>query len=177
MIKNDFTITALSDHQGLGDLVTILGGTVGLLSQLFPSIFGGARKELTTADWMQIIPGNGYYTSQLRNYLQGRIRYDVDFTKWAKTYTMDWLYPKRFEICQTIPESCWRYTPANVPGGGYECAQCFQVLNQVLQTEKLSGGSQPIGNIPGYTAGIDFTKLLPIALAVGGILLLSRKKK
>jgi hypothetical protein len=78
-----FKIQTLSDrsYSRLGDPVTVITGSVALLSQFFPNIFGGTRRRLTDQDWLQLIPGNGLWTTRLRNYLKGIIKYDTDVTK------------------------------------------------------------------------------------------------
>ena len=78
-----FKIQTLSDrsYSRLGDPVTIITGSVALLGQLFPNIFGGSRIRMTDAMWLQIIPGNGYWTDRLRNYLKTKIHFNTDVQK------------------------------------------------------------------------------------------------
>ena len=41
-------------------------------------LFGGSRKALTGSDWLQIIPGSGYWHEKLRNYMALHIQYNTD---------------------------------------------------------------------------------------------------
>lgn len=178
MHKKNFKITTLSANNRLGDIIGIITGGTALLSELFPSIFGGGRKLLTPADWLSLIPGSGYWTVQFREYLKSRIKYDVDFTTWARSFTMDFIWNRKNQICPEVPESCWNYTAANDPNGGFQCIQCLQAFNSILQQEKITGGSSPVGNIPGYsTGGLNWSILLPAGLVLFAIVAAKKNKK
>lgn len=187
MRNNRFNILALSDYQGssysdpqrLGDLTEIITGGVGFLQSVFPNIFGGGRKRLNTSDWMQLIPGSGYWSNLYRGYMQSRIHYDVDFTTWARNFTMDFIFDHKNQICPEVPFSCWQVIGEfSDPNGGYQCTPCFTKFSQILQEESYSGGSYPVGNVPGFQAGFNFTAMAPYL--IGGlalVLLLNKKKK
>ena len=70
MRQNYFRIKTLQDGETSMDPITIITGGLAVVSQLFPNIFGGGRKRLTDADWLQLFPGSGYWTSLLRSYLK-----------------------------------------------------------------------------------------------------------
>lgn len=153
-------VTLSSKHSRLADPVTVITAGVSILSQLFPNIFGGARKQLTESDWLQLIPGAGFYTTQLRNYLKTRIKYDVDFTNNVLPFSQQFSFNMR-------------------DAGGF-CNGCsndaaYQKLLSVLDKEKSTGGTSPIGITPGgYGLTTDWSSLIP--LAIGGVVLVLAMK-
>ena len=168
-----FEIQTLSDrvYPRLGDLIPILTAGVGFLTQMFPSIFGGNRKILTEADWMALVPGNGYITARLRTYLASVIRYDTDVKRiapsgktnleaqtiyFAQHYSLDWCPDGS---CQGNSESV-----------------LMPKFYSLLRKEAAGQGQQ--GNVPGFMqAGFDFAKALPyLAVGVLALLILNKKK-
>lgn len=147
-----FEIITLRDYQRLSDPVSIITGGVALLTQLFPNIFGGGRKELTEADWNTLIPGSGYWTVKLRNYLKSRIKYDVDFTNNVQPFTIQFVADNKQGICPTFNTDNHNWTA------------CYQKFLQMLKEEQQTGGQSPVGQTPGISAGIDWNTILPIAL-------------
>lgn len=155
-------ITLSARHKRLNDPVTILTGGVAVLTQLFPNIFGGGRKRLTNDDWLQLIPGAGYWSTRLREYLKTRIHYDVDFSRNVLPFSQQFAFDNRATIC-----------------GSKNNEQCYAAFLELLKTESLTGGQSPIGVTPGGVGlGLDYSTLIPIAL--GGVLLvmlMNKKKK
>ncbi len=163
-MKKLFDIVTLSDRQSrLSDPITILTGGVAVLSQIFPNIFGGNRKRLTDADWVTLLPGAGYWTTSLRNYLKATIHYDTDYTKNVLQFSKNFVYENASQIC----------------GGQYTDA-CYSKFLDMLATEQKTGGTSPIGITPGgYGQALNPSLLIP--LGVGAIVLVlamkSKKKK
>lgn len=155
-----FNIVTLSSDQKLSDPVTVITGGIALLTSLFPNIFGGSRKRLSNEDWLTLIPGAGYWTTQLREYLKTRIHYDVDFTTNVLPFS------KHFANLQR-------------DAGGF-CNGCsndaaYQKLLNVLNQEKSTGGNSPVGVTPGgYGLTTDWNSLIP--LAIGGLVLVAIMK-
>lgn len=173
MLKNNnrlFDILTLSaNHKSLNDPVTVITAGVSVLSQLFPNIFGGSRKKLSESDWLALMPGAGYWTTQLRNYLKARINYDVDFTTNVQPFTNNFIYDNRKQICPNIPDSCWTYNQTG------SCTQCVQTFYNILSKEKSTGGNSPVGITPGgYGMTLDYSTLIPIA--IGGVILVMLMK-
>ena len=167
--QNRFRILTLSDNNRyrtrLADPVSVITAGIGILSSIFPNIFGGNRKRLTEEMWLQLIPGSGYYTTGLRNYLKSRIHYDVDFTTNALPFSQAYAYGLRDsgELCANCNNT-----------------QAYQNFLTVLNKEKQTGGNQPIGQTPGGLGStMDLSTLVP--LAIGGVVLVmlmkSKKKK
>lgn len=144
----------LKDYVRLSDPVTIITGGVAVLTQLFPNLFGGGRKRLTSQDWLNMFPGNGYWTTKLRDYLNSKIHYDADLGNITE-FTRYFVYENRFTLYPG-------YTP-----GDFEKA--FQEFSNKLRQEAVSGGSQPVGNFPIIGGTVDWQTLL---LYGGGALLL-----
>ena len=163
-MKKLFDIVTLSDRQNnLSDPITILTGGVAVLSQIFPNIFGGNRKRLTDSDWITLLPGAGYWTTSLRNYLKATIQYDTDYTKNVLQFSKNFVYENSSRIC----------------GGAYTDA-CYSKFLNMLATEQKTGGNSPIGITPGgYGATINPSLLIP--LGIGAVLLVlamkTKKKK
>lgn len=156
-------ITLSSKHSRLNDPVTIITSGIAVLSQLFPNIFGGGRKQLTNDDWLQLIPGAGYWSTRLREYLKTRIRYDVDFSRNVLPFSQQFAFDNRATICGTKNNE-----------------QCYAAFLELLRTESQTGGQSPIGITPGGIGQtINYSTLVPIA--IGGVLLVllmnSKKKK
>ena len=181
-MKRLFEIQTLSDrvYPSLGDPITILTGGLAIVTQLFPNIFGGSRKRLTESDWQQIFPGNGYWGSLIRKYLQGKIVWDTDM-KYAYPFVnsqgrteqghiANFVMLNRLQICPDIPPDCFISGGYNVP-----CQSCMNKFSELLKSEtSFPGGGQ---TYPGVNiAGFDFAKALPY-LAVGGLALLILNKK
>ena len=93
-----FEIQTLSEGRRLADPVTIITGGLALLSSLFPNIFGGARRRLTSAYWLQLMPGNGYWTTALRNHLENTIHYDTDVAN-IQPFTKYFVHENQASIC------------------------------------------------------------------------------
>lgn len=163
-------VTLSSRDRGLADPVSIITGGVAVISQIFPNIFGGGRKRLTNEDWIQLMPGSGFWTTKLRNYLQARIHYDVDL-KNIQPFTGAFTWDNRKQICPNVPDSCFSY---NQPDS---CIECNQALYKILEEERKTGGVSPVGLTPGGIGqSINWSLVAPIAL--GGIVLaLALKKK
>jgi len=165
-----FNIVSLSSNQRrLNDPVSIITGGVAVLTQLFPNIFGGARKRLTETDWLTILPGAGYWTTSLRNYLKARIHYDVDYVNNALQFTKDFVFERPMEICGLTD---W--------GGSasprYEA--CYQSFLQKLQTEKNTGGQSPVGITPGgYGLTANYSSLIPLAIGAAALVILMKTPK
>ena len=166
-----FEIQTLSDHQRLADPVTVITGGVAVLTALFPSIFGGARKKLTTSDWLMLIPGSGHWSTKLRNYLSTRIHYDVDVHANIQPFTVTFVWINGAQICGH-PKGTWTAAGPNTE------QICLQKFYDILAEEQMTGGVSPVGQTPGgYGATINYESLL---LMGGGILLImaiAKKKK
>lgn len=178
-----FEIVTLSDRQNfqnLGDPITILTGTVGVLSSIFPNIFGGGRKRLTPDMWREMLPGSGYWSTKLRTYLATRIHYDVDVERNILPFTMQFVADNNQEICPGT--YTFQNPPGTNPGGGGVAGwqPCYQTLIAKINQEKSTGGNAPIGQTPGgFGSTLDYSTLVPIA--IGGVVLValmkSKKKK
>lgn len=161
----DFEILTLSDHnlgkyRGLRDPVSIITGGVALLQGIFPSLFGGGRRKLTSADWIMMFPGSGAWTVRLRNRLSETIHYDSDLQN-IEPFTRYFVDDNKLAIC----------------GPGVSFNECYSIFLGIIEQEKFTGGKFPIGVVPGLTRGLDYASILPFA--IGGIILvfLLRKKK
>jgi hypothetical protein len=171
-------LTLSANHKRLNDPITILTGGVAVLSQLFPNIFGGARKRLTESDWLQLIPGAGYWSTKLRNYLKTRIQYDTDFTANIQPFTLDFVSQNHSLICPRT--YTFQNPPGNNPGGGGSQGwlPCYQSLLVLLQKENQTGGQSPVGITPGgYGGTIDYSTILPLAVGAFALVLLMKSKK
>lgn len=160
----------LRDYSRLGfdPFSVILGAIPGILN-LF------SKTPLSRNDLNQIFPGNGYWTSNLKNHLMQHIAWkdenlptNIDVK--MKAYIGD-VY--RRAKCMDLPGSCFDNHP--YPGVD-ECPECTNRFYKELQNEKL-GTNQ---NAPYPTGGFNYQTLL---LVGGGVLLLlalnkkkSRKK-
>jgi hypothetical protein len=167
-----FKIQTLSDrsYSRLGDPITVITGSVALLSQLFPNIFGGTRRRLTEQDWLQIIPGNGYWTSGLRNYLKGIIKYDTDVTKivagTGKT-NLEWMtygFVTQNKFNLYGPQGCSNFQ------------DCMPAFYEILKKEAVGGGQQT-GGPPGYLPGVGFSIPTEWLLIGAGVLVVIMSKK
>jgi len=167
-MKRLFEIQTLSDGGTQVDPVTILTGSMAVLTQIFPGLF--TQRQPVTRDTVdKIFPGNGYWTVLLKNFLLEHTAWTVDMRYWypfenQAGYIQDFAYSHRMEYAPTCPDFA-------------NCA--WPKFQEILRKEKLSGGNQPVGQYPGglYSGGIDFTTL---ALFGGGLALLfalSKKKK
>lgn len=161
----DFEILTLSDHnlakfRGLKDPISIITGGVALLQGIFPSLFGGGRRQLTSADWVMMFPGAGAWTVRLKNYLANSIHYDSDL-KNIEQFTRYFVDENKIAIC----------------GSGVPFNQCYSTFLTIIEQEKFTGGKFPVGIIPGITRGLDYASILPFA--IGGIILILvlRRKK
>lgn len=177
-MRNDklFEIVTLQENNRLNDPVAIITGGAAVLSQIFPNIFGGSRKRLTDADWFQLIPGSGYWSTKFRNYLKGIIKYDTDFTSTIQHFTTVFVADNNAQVC---PETyTFQNPPGTHPGGtggstGWE--PCTAKFLQLLKLEQSTGGNLPIGQTPGGFGGtVDWSAILP--LAIGGIILVAAMK-
>jgi len=169
-----FDIMTLSSKQFLSEgenvePITILTSGVAILSQIFPNIFGGNRKRLTEAMWLQLLPGAGYWTTSLRNYLQARIHYDVDYPKNVLQFTKDFVYERPGEVCGLKD---WG-GPASP-----KFAACYESFLAKLSDEKNTGGQSPIGITPGgYGMTTNYSALVPIALGALALIVVMKSKK
>ena len=162
-MKRLFDIVTLSaNHKRLSDPVTVITSGVAILSQLFPNIFGGGRKELTQTDWLTLIPGAGYWTTRLREYLKTRIRYDVDFSRNVLPFSQQFAFDNRQTIC-----------------GSLDNEKCYAKFLQLLKTESQTGGTSPVGITPGGVGmTLDYSTLIPLAVgAVVLVAIMKNKKK
>jgi hypothetical protein len=173
-----FDIVTLSSRGRLGDPVTILTGGLAVLSQIFPNIFGGGRKRLTDSDWLQMLPGAGYWTQKLRNYLKARIHYDVDYTTNVEPFTLQFVSENHNQIC---PRTYTFQTPPGSNPGGNGTASwlpCYQQLLSKLQQETYTGGTSPVGVTPGgYGLTADYSTLMPLAIGAIALVFLMKSKK
>lgn len=177
MIKNKtrlFDILTLSDNNRrgsrLGDPVSVITAGVTLLSQLFPNIFGGGRKRLTDADWLELIPGSGYWTTALRNHLKSAIHYNNNVDN-IQPFTRYFVDEHRSEIYPGLPPY-----PGQINETQYQAA--FSKFMKILDQEKYSGGTSPVGNTPGGVGGtIDYSTLIPIAIGAVALVLIMKSKK
>lgn len=174
-----FNIVSLSSNQRrLGDPVTILTGGVAVLTQLFPNIFGGARKRLSDSDWLTLIPGAGYWSTKLRNYLKTRIHYDTDFTANVQPFTLQFVSENHALICPRT--YTFQNPPGSNPGGGGSQGwlPCYQKLLSLLQQETATGGNAPIGITPGGFGGsLDYSTLVPLAIGAAILVILMKTPK
>lgn len=154
-------VTLSSNHSRLADPATILTAGVAVLTQLFPNIFGGNRKKLTESDWLQLLPGAGYWTTSLRNYLKAHITYDVDYTNNIIPFTKYFVDDNKNQIC----------------GGSYTDA-CYSKFLGMLDTEKKTGGMDPVGITPGgYGGTVNYSTLMPLAIGAIALVFLMKSKK
>lgn len=179
MNRNYFHIATLqSRHRSLKDPVSAITGGVALLSQLFPNIFGGSRKRLTESDWLTLIPGAGYWSTKLRNYLKTRIHYDTDFTTNVQPFTLQFVSENHQAICPRT--YTFQNPPGSNPGGNgtQSWLPCYQTLLQKLQMETNTGGQSPIGITPGGFGGtLDYSTLMPLAIGAIALVILMKSKK
>lgn len=162
-MKRLFDIVTLSDRNGgrLNDPVSIITGGVAILNQLFPNIFGGGRKRLTNEDWLQLIPGAGYWSTRLREYLKTRIHYDVDFQRNVLPFSQQFAYDNRNAICSNCNDE-----------------QRYQTFLNLLKQESQTGGTSPIGITPGGVGlTVDYSTLIPIAVIGLGLVFIMKTKK
>lgn len=140
----------------LGDPVTIITGGIGILSQLFPGLFGVARRRLNPSDWIKLFPGDGEWTVKLRTYLASRIHYDVDLKNIQPFTDIEFITEYRNQI----------------PGcGGKADQNCIQSLYSILQQEQRAqtpGGAY-------YTEPTSNLSLL--LLGVGALFLITQANK
>lgn len=171
-----FEIQTLQENYRLADPVAIITGGVAVLSQIFPNIFGGSRKKLTDADWFQLIPGSGYWSTNFRNFLKARIHYDTDFTSTIQHWTAVYVADNNAQVC---PKTyIFQNPPGTHPGGtggntGWE--PCVAKFLELLKLEQSTGGNLPIGQTPGgFGQTVDWSALIP--LAIGGVVLVAAMK-
>lgn len=173
-----FEIVTLRDWQRLADPVTILTGGLAVLSQLFPNIFGGSRKRLTDADYNQLIPGAGYWSTKFRNYVKTRIHYDVDFANNIQGVTLNFVGTNNEAICPKM--YTFQNPPGTDPGGNGEASwtPCIQKFYEILNQESYTGGTSPVGITPGgIGATLDYSTLLPLAVGALVLVMVMKKKK
>lgn len=122
-----------------------LGQILGAIFSAALGLIGDTRRALTTADWKNLIPGSGYWTDRLRNYLQSTIKYDVDLGN-IQPFTVDFAAGNHLSIDQ---------------------------LNSYLESEYYNANGQPYtpnapgtpGNGGSVTLGAStFGSILPLAL-------------
>lgn len=169
-----FTIQTLQDGEPGGggmDPISIITGGVALLSSVFPNLFGGGRKRLTSQDWLQLFPGGGYWTTNLRNSLANSIHYDSDLKNIEK-YTGYFVWENRSTICPEVPSSCFPYDNPHL------CPDCMNKFFTLINKEKTTGGQSPVGSYPGGWGSINYEQVIVYGgIAVLAIALLTKKKK
>ena len=164
-----FDIMTLSSNHRLGDPISIITGGIAILNQLFPNLFGGGRKKLTDADWLELIPGSGYWTTALRNHLKSAIHYNNNLDN-IQQFTKDFVYVHRSEF-SNIPAY-----PQQINEQQFQVA--FTKFMDILEKEKSSGGTSPIGVTPGGVGGtLDYTSLIPLAVGAVVLVMIMKKKK
>jgi len=158
----------MTNKNNLNDVVTILTSAAGLISQLFPKLFGQNKKVLTQSDWLTIIPGSGYWTTELRTYLAARIKNDTALSR-VQEYTKYFVDEHRHDIDSNLP-------PYNATISSEQFNNVLNKFLTILEQEKYSGGTYPVGQTPGgFGSTINYSTLLPIAL--GGLILVAAMKK
>jgi len=170
-----FDIVTLSDNNkgqvfmknNLNDVVTILTSAAGLLSQIFPNLFGGGKKKLNDSDWLTIIPGAGYWTTELRNYLKTKIQNDTALSR-VQEYTRYFVDEQRSNIDSNLPPY-----PAYISSEKFN--QVYTKFLSILEQEKLTGGTSPVGLVPGGM-GSTFNIQALAPLLIGGIALVALMK-
>lgn len=145
----------LKDYGRLADPVTVITGIATVLPSLFPNLFG--TEKLTMEHLNRLFPGNGFYTTQYKNYLLQKIKYLKDVERDLHMYTGQFIESK--------PEIC-------AGGTGQTCWQNFYTI---LQKEAQTGGTQPVGNV--FGAGINYETLLLVGGGVLLLLALTKKKR
>lgn len=165
----NFRIATLSDHQGMGDLITVIAGISTLIGSLFPGMF---RERLTMQHLNQVFPGNGLWTVKYKNFLLSHIAYieGLQDELVLKTNAFTWEVV-RPALCQQVPAGCWSpYYDT------FECGECLSILNDVMSAESSGFGQTPGGYYPGFPGGTDLMKYLPY-IAGGVVLIMLLKKK
>jgi hypothetical protein len=173
-----FNIVTLSDEVKQMDPVTIITAGTALLGSLFPNLFGQNRKLLTTNDWIQLIPGSGYWTQKLRTFLAARIKYDVDLGN-MQALTIDFVFENRSLICPDVPVSsqCWNNPGTGLYVGQGSCPECMTKFYAILKQETQTGGMSPVGQTPGGIGQtVNLNALIPLAIA-GVVLVAALKTK
>jgi hypothetical protein len=167
-----FKIQTLSDrsYSRLGDPIvvsTVITAGASLLGQLFPNIFGGTRKRLNDQDWLQLIPGNGLWTTRLRNYLKAIIKYDTDLTKIVAGTgeTNLQVFTRYFAYENKIALGLGSY-----PNNKTIEPPFFDIL-------KKEASGIPSSNVPGYISGTGFSIPTEWLLIGAGVLVLVMAKK
>jgi hypothetical protein len=145
------------------DPITIITGGLAILNQLFPNLFGKPAIPVTDSDWQKMFPGNGYWTSLLRNYLKSMIPNTRDLHRLEK-YTGYFVWANRQNIAPEVPSSCYPYDNPHL------CPQAMGKFFALLKKEQATGGNYPVGQFPGGLGGFDMQTLL---LVGGGVLLLA----
>ena len=160
---------------GTVDPVTIITGGIGLLTQLFPGIFGNSQPLLTDQEWLEIIPGNGYITSSLRTWLKSHLGRKSDLTRIFSSgkpglehHTIGFAQSKSMLWC---PDGSCQGNPESVLMPKFYAA---------LKKESYTGGNLPIGTVPNFISGFGGLNVSTILLIGGGVFLLyalTNKKK
>ena len=145
-----------AEYNNLSDPIAIITGGVAILQSIFPNLFGGGRRELTSADWLMMFPGNGFWTVKLRNYLATRIHYDADLEN-IQPFTGVFVSENRAAL------------------QGSNQTERMQYFLSVIAQEKVSGGALPVGQIPGLPGTFNYQAMLPFL--IGGIVLIMVLKK
>ena len=170
MTKQFFKIQTLRDGGTPMDPVTIITGGVALVSSIFPNLFGGGRKALTSSDWNNLLPGSGYWTSLLRSYLSKSIKYDSDIKNMEK-FTGYFVWDNRQTICPETPSSCFPYDNPHL------CPECMNKFFNLLKKESVTGGNSPVGQFPGGVGTLDLTTLLLFGAGIVAVIAVAKKKK
>ena len=149
-----------SSYTSLSEPIAILTGGIAILQSIFPNLFGGGRRPLTSADWIMMFPGNGNWTVRLRMYLSEHIHYDADLPNIAE-FSRYFVDENKTAIC----------------GINVAFNDCYQQFLQIIEQEKFSGGTLPIGSIPGMPGTFNYAALMPWLIGGLALAFIMKKKK
>jgi len=162
-MKRLFEIQTLSDYRSglrnytrLSDPVLIITTIATALPQFFPNLTGAER--LTMQQLTTLFPGTGHWTVSYRNWLLQRVRYTKDLQRDLHMYTGQFIEANQSSICP-----------------GKTGQDCWQAFYKLLQTEAVTGGSQPVGSV--FTAGLGLDMQTLLLIGVGVVLLVAVTKR
>lgn len=182
MKKRLFEIQTLSDNVRLSEpmtLIAILGSVTSLVGSLFPGMF---RERLNMQHLNKLFPGNGYWTVKYKQFILSHIAYISGSSSGGMEFQEELIMKThaftnevlRGTLCKDVPRSCWRpYADT------FECPECLSILNNVLRQETFSGGTSPVGTMPGggFGAAINYQQILIFGLGAVLLIALMKKKK